>query len=234
MEKAKYKRILLKISGEALAGSQKTGYDATIMDDVCAQIKKIVELGAEVGIVVGGGNFWRGRQGTYMERTTADYMGMMATMMNGLALCDALEHAGVKAKVVSSLKIDRIGEAYNRKNVESYLKSGKVVIFTCGTGHPFFSTDTAAALRAAEIEADVILLAKNVDGIYDSDPKQNPNAKKYQTISYIEYIEKGLKAMDLTAITICMENSIKVLAFGFEPNSMVRAVLGENLGTLIK
>ena len=230
----KYDRILLKLSGEALSGAKGTGYDAEILANVCAQIKEVVASGAKVGIVVGGGNFWRGRQGENIERTTADYMGMLATCMNALCLSDALESVDVKTRVLTALAIDKIGEPYNRKNAVKYLESGEVIIFACGTGHPYFSTDTAAALRAIEIEADVILLAKNVDGIYDSDPKLNKNAKKYDEISYIEYIEKGLKAMDVTAISMCMENGVKVLAFGFTKDSIVRAVCGENLGTLIK
>ncbi len=234
MNKLQYGRVLLKLSGEALAGSKGSGYDADVLEDVCKQIKTIVESGTEVGLVIGGGNFWRGRQGTYMERSTADYMGMLATAMNALAVSDALENVGVQNKVLTALEIEHVAEPYNRKKAMEYLHSGKVVIFACGTGHPYFSTDTAAALRATEIEADVILLAKNVDGIYDSDPKINPNAKKYSEVSYIEYIEKGLKAMDTTAITVCMENKIPVLAFGFGDNSIVRAAGGENIGTLIK
>lgn len=230
----KYKRILLKISGEALAGAKGFGLDQEIIDGIIKQIKEVKELGVEIGIVIGAGNFWRGRQGTGMDRSTADYMGMLATCMNALCLSDALESVGVKTRVLTALAIDKIGEPYNRKNAVKYLESGEVIIFACGTGHPYFSTDTAAALRAIEIEADVILLAKNVDGIYDSDPKLNKNAKKYDEISYIEYIEKGLKAMDVTAISMCMENGVKVLAFGFTKDSIVRAVCGENLGTLIK
>ena len=234
MESPKYKRILLKLSGEALGGERGTGYDTDVLKDVCSQIKQVAESGVEVALVVGGGNFWRGRQGMNMERTTADYMGMLATAMNALALSDALEHAGVKSRVMTALSIDKIGEPYNRKNAMKYLSDGEVVIFACGTGHPYFSTDTGASLRASEIEADVILLAKNVDGIYDSDPKLNPNAKKYDVVSYVEYIERGLKAMDMTAIAMCMENHIPVLAFGFEKNSIVRVMNGESLGTLIK
>lgn len=234
MDKPKYKRILLKLSGEALAGASGFGYDAGVLSNVCSQISQVVKSGTQVALVVGGGNFWRGRQGTAMERTTADYMGMLATAMNALCLCDALESVGVSAKVLTALAIDKIGEPYNRKNAMEYLAQGKVVIFACGTGHPYFSTDTAASLRATEICADAILLAKNVDGIYDSDPKLNKNAKKYDEVSYLEYIEKGLKAMDMTAITMCMENNIQILAFGVTENSIIRAAAGEQLGTLIK
>lgn len=230
----KYNRILLKLSGEALSGAKGSGYDAKILENVCNQIKSVVSSGTEVGIVIGGGNFWRGRQGENIERTTADYMGMLATCINSLCLSDALESVGVKTRVLTSLAIDKIGESYSRKNAMKYLSRGEVVIFAGGTGHPYFSTDTAAALRAIEIQADVILLAKNVDGIYDSDPKTNKNAKKYNEISYLEYIEKGLKAMDITAITMCMENGVKVLAFGFTDDSIIKASNGENLGTLIK
>ncbi|MGN0819650.1 MAG: UMP kinase [Christensenellaceae bacterium] len=234
MIKPVYKRVLLKLSGEALAGPKGMGYDDNVISTVVKQIKDAVSVGVEVAIVVGGGNFWRGRQGNYMERTTADYMGMLATAMNALALQDALEHVGVDTRVQTALGIDRIGEPYNRRKAHSYLTQKKVVIFACGTGHPYFSTDTAAALRAVEISADVILLAKNVDGIYDSDPKTNKNARKFDNISYIDFISKGLKAMDTTAVTICMENGMPILAFGFEDNSIMKVLSGESLGTLIK
>lgn len=234
MVKPIYKRVLLKLSGEALSGSKNTGYDTSVMNDVVMQIKTAVDAGVQIALVVGGGNFWRGRQGTEMERTTADYMGMLATTMNALALQDALEQGGLKTCVQTALNIDRIGEPYNRKKAIANLNEGKIVIFACGTGHPFFSTDTAAALRASEIEADVLLLAKNVDGIYDSDPKINKNATKFDEISYIDFIKNNLKAMDLTAVTICMENKLPILTFGFKDNSILRASQGEKLGTWIK
>lgn len=230
----KYKRVLLKISGEALSGARGTGFDPEVIADVIYQISEARKAGVEIAIVVGGGNFWRGRQGTHMERTTADYMGMLATAMNALALQDALEHENIPVLVQTALTVERISEPYSRRKAVAALSEGKVVIFACGTGHPFFSTDTAASLRAAEIEADVLLLAKNVDGIYDSDPKLNPNAKKYSEISYMEFIERGLKAMDTTAVTICMENKTPILAFGFKNNSILRAAAGEDVGTWIR
>lgn len=235
MGKSVYKRVLIKLSGEALAGSQGNGINQTVLDQVVAQIKAVKELGVEIGIIVGGGNFWRGRQGKEMDRSTADYMGMLATVINALGLQDALERNGVPARVQTALTISRVAEPYDIRKAMSHLSKGRVVIFACGTGNPYFTTDTAAALRSAEIGADVLLLAKNVDGIYDSDPKINPNAKKLDRVTYKEYIDKGLKAMDTTAITLCMENDIKVLAFGlFEENALVKAVSGENFGTLIE
>ena len=235
MAKAKYKRVLIKLSGEALAGKNGHGIDEGILDGVMSQIAEVKKLGVEVGIVVGGGNFWRGRQrGSEMDRTTADHMGMLATVINALAIQDALERKGVDTRVQTALTITRVAEPYILRKAINHFNKDRVVVFACGTGNPYFTTDTAAALRAAEIGADVLLLAKNVDGIYDSDPKVNPNAKKLDKVNYKEYIEKGLKAMDTTAITICMENEIPVLAFGlFEENSLVRAVCGENIGTII-
>lgn len=235
MHKAVYKRVLIKLSGEALAGKAGTGIDERTLDAITDEIIEVRKLGVEIGIVVGGGNFWRGRQGTEMDRTTADHMGMLATALNALALQDALERKDVPTRVQTALTITRVAEPYILRKALSHLGKGRVVIFACGTGNPYFTTDTAAALRAAEIHADVLLLAKNVDGIYDSDPKVNKDAKKYDEISYKEFISDGLKAMDTTAITICMENDIPVLAFGlFEDNALTRAVCGENIGTLIK
>ncbi len=235
MAKAVYKRIIIKLSGEALAGEKGNGIDEKILDKVTDQIKAVKDLGVEIGIIVGGGNFWRGRQGREMDRTTADHMGMLATVINALALQDALERKDIPTRVQTALTITRVAEPYILRKAMSHLNKGRVVIFACGTGNPYFTTDTAAALRAAEIDAQVLLLAKNVDGIYDSDPKLNPNAKKLKEVSYKEYIAKELKAMDTTAITICMENDIHVLAFGlFEQNALVRAVTGEEIGTLIK
>ena len=233
--KTLYKRVIIKLSGEALAGEKGSGIDEKILDSVTDQIIAVQKLGVEIGIIVGGGNFWRGRQGREMDRSTADHMGMLATVINALAIQDALERKGAPTRVQTALTITRVAEPYILRKAMSHLNKGRIVIFACGTGNPYFTTDTAAALRAAEIGADVLLLAKNVDGIYDSDPKLNPDAKKYETVSYMEFIDKGLKAMDATAITICMENQIPVLAFGlFEDNALMRSVTEGNIGTLIK
>lgn len=235
MSKAVFKRVLIKLSGEALAGASGNGIDEKVLAEITDQIVAVTKLGVEVGVVVGGGNFWRGRQGVEMDRSAADHMGMLATVINAIALQDALERKGVPTRVQTALTITRVAEPYILRKAMSHLNKGRVVIFACGTGNPYFTTDTAASLRAAEIGAEVLLLAKNVDGIYDSDPKLNPNAKKLKNISYKEYIAQGLKAMDTTAITICMENAIPVLAFGlFEKNSLLRAVSGDEIGTLIK
>ncbi len=229
-----YKRALIKLSGEALACANGNGIDFDKVGKVVEQIKKVVESGVQVGIVIGGGNFWRGRQGRDMNRSTADYMGMLATAINSLGMQDSLIHAGIKAKLLTALGITSVGEPFNQQNAVKYLEEGYVVIFACGTGNPYFSTDTGAALRAAEIGADVLLLAKNVDGIYDSDPKINKNAKKYDKISYIDFIKQGLTAMDTSAVTLCMENNIPVIAFGLsEKESIVRVVGGEKMGTII-
>lgn len=231
---AKFKRVLIKISGEALSGEKGNGIDFDVLGRVCDQLKTVAESGVEIGLIVGAGNFWRGRQGTDMDRTTADHMGMLATVINALALQDALERKGVPTRVQSALTITRVAEPYILRKAIRHFEKGRVVIFACGTGNPFFSTDTAAALRAAEIGADAILLAKNVDGIYDSDPRKNPNAVKFDKISYLEVIKRGLSAMDSTAITLCMDNNIPILAFGLsEENAIVRAASGEQFGTII-
>ena len=231
----KYKRVIIKISGEALAGDKGMGFDQAVVNEVVEQIKTVHDMGVQIGIVVGGGNFWRGRQGTEMDRTTADHMGMLATVINALALQDALERKGVQTRVQTALTITRVAEPYILRKALSHLDKGRVVIFACGTGNPFFSTDTAVALRAAEINAEVILLAKNVDGNYDSDPKTNPNAKKYKEITYIDFISQGLKAMDTAAVAICMENKTPILAFGLdEKDSIKRVVQGEEIGTWIR
>lgn len=231
---AKYKRVLLKISGEALSGSKGHGYEVSALEAVAAQIGTLVENGVRVGVVVGGGNFWRGRQGDEMDRTTADYMGMLATVINALALSDAFERKGMEARVMTSLAISSVGEPFNYKTAQRYLSEGKVVVFGGGTGNPYFSTDTGASLRATEIGADVLLLAKNVDGIYDSDPKTNPSAKKYDTLTYDEYVAKGLRAMDTSAVVMCKENKVKVHVFGLnEDNAIVNAVFAESKGTVI-
>ena len=234
MSKSKYKRVIIKLSGEALAGEKGSGIDEGILQSVVDEIIAVTKLGVQVGIIVGGGNFWRGRQGREMDRATADYMGMLATVINALAIQDALERKGAPTRVQTALNIVRVAEPYILRKAMSHLNKGRIVIFACGTGNPYFTTDTAAALRAAEINAEVLLLAKNVDGIYDSDPRINKSAKKLDHVSYKDYIAKELHAMDMTAITICMENNIGVLAFGlFEDNALMRAVTGETIGTLI-
>ncbi len=231
----KYKRVIIKISGEALAGAKGMGFDQSVINEVVEQIVNVHKLGVEIAIVVGGGNFWRGRQGTEMDRVTADHMGMLATVINALALQDAIERSGVDTRVQTAWDILRVAEPYAQRKAENHLKKGRVVIFACGTGNPCFSTDTAVALRAAEINADVILLAKNVDGIYDSDPKTNKDAKKYKEIKYLDFISQELKAMDTAAVAICMENKTPILAFGLnEKDSIKRVVLGEEIGTWIR
>ena len=235
MANAVYKRVIIKLSGEALAGANGNGIDEKTLSEITDQVKAVKDLGVEVGIVVGGGNFWRGRQGKEMDSSTADHMGMLATVINALAIQDALERKGVQTRVQTAIDIIKVAEPYILRRALSHLNKGRVVIFACGTGNPHFTTDTAASLRAADINAEVLLLAKNVDGIYDSDPKVNPNAKKLDEVTYMDYINQGLHAMDTTAITLCMENNIKVLAFGlFEENALMRAVCGEKIGTLIK
>ena len=232
---AKYKRVIIKLSGEALAGEKGFGLDESVIDYVVKQIKKVANDGIEVGIIIGGGNFWRGRQGSNMDRTTADHMGMLATVINSLAMQDALEKHGVACRVQTALTITRVAEPYILRKAMRHLEKGRVVIFACGTGNPYFSTDTGAALRAAEIGAEALLLAKNVDGIYDSDPKKNPDAKKFDEIAYIDVIKIGLNAMDTTAISLCMENKIPVIAFALsEEDSIVKAVNGEKIGTIIQ
>ncbi len=233
--KPKYKRILLKISGEALAGAKGHGYDVNELKGVARQIAALAEMGVEVGVVVGGGNFWRGRQGDEMDRTTADYMGMLATVINALAVSDAVEREGRSAKVMTELAITGIGEPFNYKKANEYLKEGSVLVFGGGTGKPYFSTDTGASLKAVEIGAEVLMLAKNIDGIYDSDPRVNPNAKKYDKISYDEYVSKDLKAMDTSAVVMCKENGLKVHVFALGgENSIVKAITSSNEGTVIE
>ena len=235
MSDTKYKRVLLKLSGEALAGKKGTGVDVETVGAICDKIKEVVEMGVQVAIVVGGGNFWRGRNGHQMERTTADYMGMLATAMNGLALQDALEARGVYTRVQTAIEMREIAEPFIQRKAEKHLNRGRVVVFACGTGHPYFTTDTAAVLRATEIDAEVILLGKSVDAVYDSDPKENPNAKKYDKVSYMEALEKDLKVMDSTAIAMCRDNHMPLLVFGIEdPENIVRAVKGEKIGTIVK
>ena len=236
MDTPKYKRVLIKISGEALAGDNKFGLNFDVIGPACDVVKKCVEIGTEVGIVVGGGNFWRGVKdgGGKMERTRADYMGMLATTINSLALQDALEQRGVDVRVQTAIEMRQIAEPYIRNKATRHLEKGRVVIFGCGIGNPYFSTDTAAALRAAEINAEIILLAKNIDGVYDSDPAKNPDAKKYDTLSYMEVLEKKLAVMDTTATTLSMDNKIPLLVFALkEPENIYRAVMGEQVGTMV-
>ena len=230
-----YKRVLLKISGEALAGSDHFGINEAMTQKVAKEVKQIHDLGVEVAIVVGGGNFWRGRTSKDMDRATADYMGMLATVMNSLALQDAFLALGVPAKVQTAIEMKEIAEPYARRRALSHLEHGDIVIFGAGTGSPFFSTDTAAALRAAEIDADVILLAKNVDGVYDSDPATNPNAVRFDELTHMEVVEKDLKVMDLTAATLCKDNHIIIHVFAIaEEGNVVKAIAGEKIGTIVK
>ena len=234
MEKCTYKRVMLKISGEALSGANGFGFDFDTVSRIAKEVKEIVDMGIEVGLVVGGGNIWRGRSGEGMDRTTADHMGMLATCINALALQDALEGIGVKTRVQTAIEMKEIAEPFIRRRAVRHLEKGRVVIFGAGSGNPYFSTDTAAALRAAEIEADVILLAKNVDGVYDKDPNKFADAKKYDTLTYMEVIEQGLQVMDTTATTLCMDNNIPILVFGLEVDgNMKRAMLGEKIGTIV-
>jgi len=235
MADCKYKRVILKLSGEALAGVSGFGLDFNVAKRIALEIKELVDMGVEVGTVVGGGNIWRGRTGEGMDRTTADYMGMMATCINALALQDSLEQVGVKTRVQTAIEMKEIAEPFIRRRAMRHLEKGRVVIFAAGTGNPYFSTDTTAALRAAEIEADIILLAKKVDGVYDKDPHKYADAKKYDTLSYIEVLEQGLQVMDSTATSLCMDNEIPILVFGLdEPGNIKRAMYGESIGTLVK
>ncbi|MDO4581128.1 MAG: UMP kinase [Bacillota bacterium] len=232
----KYKRLVLKVSGESLAGSAGYGLDAATLSAIARQIAAINQLGTEVAIVVGGGNIWRGLSGSAggMDRATADYMGMLATVINSLALQDALEQCGVVCRVQSAIEMRQMAEPYIRLRAIRHLEKGRVVIFAAGTGNPYFSTDTTAALRAAEINAEVILMAKKVDGIYDDDPKANPNAKMFSNLSYLDILNKELHVMDATAATLCMDNHIPVIVFNItQDGNMLRAVLGEPIGTYL-
>ena len=230
-----YKQVLLKISGEALAGSQRFGINEEMTRKVAGEVKQIHDPGVEVAIVVGGGNFRRGRTSKDPDRATADYMGMLATVMNALALQDAFLALGVPARVQTAIEMREVAEPYARRKALSHLEHGDVVIFGAGTGNPFFSTDTTAALRAAEIDADVILLAKNIDGVYDSDPALNPDAKMFSELTHMEVVEKDLKVMDLTAATLCKDNNIKIHVFAIaEEGNVLKAIAGEKIGTIIK
>lgn len=235
MMKPKYKRVLLKLSGEALAGEGKHGIDFDTVLTFCEPIKKLVDMGVEVAIVVGGGNFWRGRSSGQMDRTRADHMGMLATVINALGVADALEQLGVIVRVQTAISMQQVAEPYIRNKAVRHLEKGRVVVFGCGTGNPFFSTDTAASLRAAEIDADIILKATMVDGVYDCDPKEYPEAVKYDTVSYFDILNKNLAVMDSTAATLCKDNNIPILVFSIEePQNIVSAVCGKQVGTLVK
>ena len=234
MDKPMYKRVLLKLSGEALAGERGFGINNDVVNDIAIAIKKIQEIGVEVAVVVGGGNFWRGRTSEGMDRTTADYIGMLATVMNAMALQDALENIDVATRVQTAIDMRQIAEPYIRRRAVRHLEKERVVIFGAGTGNPYFTTDTTAALRAAEMEAEVILLAKNVDAVYDKDPKVHADAKKFTELSYMEVIQKELKVMDSTATSLCMDNKITIKVFELTTENIIRAVKGENIGTTVK
>lgn len=232
---SKYKRILLKLSGEVLAGAEGKGLDFDMVTTVCKVIKECTEMGTQIGIVVGGGNFWRGRSSGEMDRPRADQMGMLATTINSLALQDTLEQLGVKAQVLTGLVMPQVAEIFTKRKAVEYLEAGNVVIFGCGTGNPFFSTDTAAALRAAEIDAEIIFKATNVDGVYDKDPNKFADAVKYDELTHSEVLAKGLKVMDSTAASLCRDNGISILVFNLDdPKNIVRALEGENIGTVVK
>ena len=231
----KYKRILLKLSGESLAGAQTHGIDFDTVLKICRPIRDLSRMGVQIGIVVGGGNFWRGRSSGKMDRTRADHMGMLATTINALGVADALEQLGVDVRVQTAIAMQQIAEPYIRNRAVRHLEKGRVVVFGCGTGNPFFSTDTAAALRAAEIDADIILKATMVDGVYDRDPKQDPAAVKFDRITYLDVLNKNLQVMDSTAATLCKDNHIPILVFSIsDPENIVRAVCGEPLGSTVK
>ena len=235
MVKPMYKRILLKLSGEALAGANKTGIDATTLGKICDEIKKVVDMGVQVALVVGGGNFWRGKYGHQMERTTSDYMGMLATTINGLAIQDALEARGIFTRLQTAIEMREIAEPYIKRKAIKHLEKGRVVIFAAGTGNPYFTTDTAAALRAVEIDAEVILVAKTIDGVYSADPKLDASAIKYDEITYLDILNKDLKVMDSTATSLCRDNHIPLIVFGIaQPENIVKIIQGEKIGTIVK
>ncbi len=231
-----YKRVLLKISGEALSGDSSENLDFDVLTNVCAVVKRCLAAGTELGIVVGGGNIWRGaRNGAKMDRTRADHMGMLATVINALALADVLESMGVPVRVQTAIEMRQVTEHYARARAVRHLEKGRIVIFACGLGNPFFSTDTAAVLRGIEIGAEVILLAKNIDGVYSDDPNKNPSAVKYDALSYEEVLQQKLTVMDTTATSLGMDNKIPVFVFALrDPENIYRAVMGEQIGTLVK
>ena len=237
MADMKYRRILLKVSGEALAGDQHRGLDYTVIHPVCEAIKQCCDLGVQIGLVIGGGNFWRGvKDGAdKMQRSHGDAMGMLATVMNSIAMDDALEQHGVSARVLTAVEMNKFGEYFTRDTADRYLNEGKVVIFAAGTGNPYFSTDTGAVLRGVEIEADAILMAKNVDGIYSADPNTDPTAVKFDTLTYDEVLARHLKATDTTAMTLAMDNHMTLICFALkDPQNIVRVVSGEKIGTIVK
>ncbi len=230
-----YKRILLKISGEALAGDQKHGINPERVNHIVEQVVALHAKGVEIGIVVGAGNFWRGRQGTNMDRVTADQMGMLATVMNSLALQDAIEKRGVAVRVQTALSMPDVAEIFVLRRAVRHFEKGRIVIFACGTGNPYFSTDSGAALRASEIGADALLMAKNIDGVYTADPKKDPTAQKIDEISYMEVVNRQLAVMDTASIVLCMENNIPIIAFGLDAqDGLIRAAMGEKIGTIIR
>jgi uridylate kinase len=234
MDTPKYKRVLVKLSGEALMAGGSEIIDKDFLRTICTTIKKCTDMGTQVAIVVGAGNIWRGRQGEGMDRTRADHMGMLATVINCLAIQDMLENIGAPARVMTAIEMKAFAEPYIRNKAVSHLEHGKVVIFGCGIGSPFFSTDTAAVLRGAEIGAEIVLLAKNVDGVYTADPKKDPSAKKIPSIDYIDILKNELKVLDFTATSFSMENKIPILLFGLDdPNNIVKAVCGEKIGTIV-
>ncbi len=236
MPELKYKRVLLKLSGEALGGKSGFGIDVDEAESIASRIKEIYELGVQVALVIGAGNLWRGKQGMEhgMDQATADYMGMLGTVMNSMVLMDSLERAGVFTRVMSAIEMRAVAEPYIRRRAIRHLEKGRVVIFGAGTGNPFFSTDTAAALRAAEIDADVVIKATKVDGVYDADPKKNPEAKKFNRLSYIEVLNRRLEVMDSTAVSLCMENHLPILVVNlWDPQALFGALYGEEVGTLV-
>lgn len=234
MNNPKYRRIMLKISGEALAGSKSSGIEQDTINNISGKIAEAYKMGVEIAIVVGGGNFWRGRSGKGMDRTTADHMGMLATVINALALQDSLESRNVPTRVQTAIEMRQIAEPYIRRRAVRHLEKKRIVIFACGTGNPYFSTDTTAALRAAEIDAEVILLAKKVDGVYDSDPSTNPQAKKFDRLTYIDILNRGLGVMDSTATSLCMDNNIPIIVFGLEnPDNIIKVITGQEIGTKV-
>lgn len=231
----KYKRVLLKLSGEALSNGPKGILNNDFINEIAGVLRKCIAAGVEVGIIVGAGNIWRGRQGKNMDSTRADHMGMLATTINALALQDAFEQSGIETRVMTAVEMKEFAEPYIRNKAISHLKKGRVVIFACGLGIPFFSTDTAAVLRAAEIKADIVLLAKNVDGVYSADPKKDPTALKFDSINYKEILSRGLAAMDSTATSFSMDNNIPILVFGLnDPNNIYRAIMGAEIGTIVR
>ncbi|MGB9779327.1 MAG: UMP kinase [Caldanaerobacter sp.] len=235
MSSVVYKRVVLKISGEALAGDKEFGIDFNVVNRIADEIKEVRELGVQIGLVVGGGNIWRGRDAVGMDRTTADHMGMLATVINALALQDALEQRGVPTRVQTAIEMRAIAEPYIRRRAIRHLEKGRVVIFAAGTGNPFFSTDTAASLRAAEIDAEVILLAKKVDGVYDKDPLKHKDAVKFKELSYLDVLNKGLGVMDSTATSLCMDNKIPIIVFDLTTyGNIKKVVMGNDIGTIVK